>query len=509
MENRKSMLMSGIVSIVMASSIFIFSVTASGLQADGAPQAGGSVDDVIARVGDQTITFSEINIALNSSGVVGVSVPALGSSDRDRARLVLLDRFISANLLYLDARERGVDSDPKYLRTVQRFSNAILAGLYRKHVQAGDITVTKDEIQAFRPQHLDPDVELTDGARLQIEARLRRNKLHERMATAQAGLRDGVEVTVHPEHLAPAGDSGRSDSTVLAEVDGETITWGQIGKRIIGAGKVGANESLTLTERMELQDKARRDRLESEIDLRIMAQKARNSGLNEDRVYQKRLGEYQKTLLTNLHRQRLAQRMEPTEQVLEAYYRANRSRFVVPAARKIQMVLLESRDVAADLKAKIDAGDLTMYQAARDYSTAANAKRDLGEVGWVKSGELAPALEKVVFALQPGKVGGPVESPAGWHLVTVLEAKEAKYTDFDGQKTRMLTRRAYLHDKLDAYTADLRRNQITVAVDQERLVQLAQQEADAVAALEKKAAEPGSTTQSRLRELQELVLPRM
>ena len=102
--------------------------------ADAEPQAV-VVDDVIARVGDQTITFSEINTALNSSAIVGVSIPALGTPERDTARIVLLDRFVSANLLYLDAIKQGVDQDPGYQKDVTRFSNAILAGLYRQRIR--------------------------------------------------------------------------------------------------------------------------------------------------------------------------------------------------------------------------------------------------------------------------------------------------------------------------------------------------------------------------------------
>ena len=103
---------------------------------------------MIAKVGDQSITFSEITTALNSSAIVGISIPALGTPERDTARIVLLDRFVSANLLYLDALKQGVDKDPGYQKALTRFSNAILAGLYRQRIQAGDITVSGDALNS-------------------------------------------------------------------------------------------------------------------------------------------------------------------------------------------------------------------------------------------------------------------------------------------------------------------------------------------------------------------------
>ena len=56
----------------------------------GTPAASKSLPtpgDVIARVAFQEITFGEINPSLNSSAIVGVSVPALGTPERDTVRI--------------------------------------------------------------------------------------------------------------------------------------------------------------------------------------------------------------------------------------------------------------------------------------------------------------------------------------------------------------------------------------------------------------------------------------
>jgi len=74
------------------------------------PAAGKPADpDVIARVGDQQITFSELNTMLNSSAMVGLSIPALGTPERHQVIMTLLDKVISANLIYLDAKKKGTD----------------------------------------------------------------------------------------------------------------------------------------------------------------------------------------------------------------------------------------------------------------------------------------------------------------------------------------------------------------------------------------------------------------
>lgn len=460
------------------------------------------VTDVIARVGDQPITFGEINTMLNSSAVVGLSIPALGTPERDTVRITLLDKFISANLLYLDAVAQGVDKDPVYQKAVTRFADAILAGRYWDLHVAGEVSVTEDQIeQAFRKK-AGPDAELDEQTRMQIAATLRKEQRNALMAGAKSALRQGVEVRVYEENLAIEGDADRADSTPLAEVGAETLTWGQINDRIIAAGK-GA----VMADPLAMEDEARRAALEQEIDLRIMVQKARSAGLEADPLYQRRVTEFRKTRLITLHRERLVAGFEPEDEALKNYYEENRSRFVLPESRKLQMVVVATKEEAEDLKARIEAGDMTMYQAALDHSIAANVQQDLGEVGWVNQGELVPELDEAVFSLGPGAIGGPVETPAGWHLVTVQDVKDAEYTDFEGEATRKLVRRTYLDEQLATYTVGLRKNAFPVEVYEDRLVQLAQQEADMAKALTQKAQQPGSVTAERIKELQQYLGP--
>ena len=456
--------------------------------------------DVIARVGDQAITFNQINTMLNSSAVVGVSVPALGTPERDTARIVVLDKVISANLLYLDAKRQGLDKDPGYQRELQEFTTGMLASQYQRQVMAGEIPVSEEEVQAFFTETMVPDTEMTEDLHTQIEATLRKRKLHKRLAAQRAALREGVEIDLYPGNMAPAGDDARADDAPVAKIGEEVITWGDVKATLIAAGK-GATELNPLA----MESDARRGALEKEIDQRLMAQKARAAGLEQDPVYQARLREFQKTRLVNLHRANLARERAPSEAQLKAYYEANRNAIMQVEMRKTQEVLLKTREEAEALKAKIEAGELTMFQAAAEYSIAPGAKQQLGEVGWVAEGRAQPALNEVIFKLGPGEIGGPVESTEGWHLVTVTDIRDAKFDTFEDEATRKRARRRYIHEQLDAYVRDLRKNAFTVEVDEANLVRLAQQEADMVARLTEQAAKPGSRTEQRVEELKQLI----
>jgi peptidyl-prolyl cis-trans isomerase C len=331
---------------------------------------------------------------------------------------------------------------------------------------------------------------------------LRKRKLHERIKAQRKALREGLDVDVYSGNMNPAGDDERADDVPIAKIGEEVISWGDVKATLIAAGK-GA----VALDPLAMESDARLPALQGEIDKRIMARKAREAGLDKDPLYLSRLHEYQKTRLVNLHRENLAREREPSAEQLQDYYEANRNTIMQVEMRKVQDVVVKTREEADAVKGKIESGEVTMFQAAADYSIAPGARQQLGEVGWVARGRAQPALDEVIFDLGPGELGGPVESTEGWHLLRVLDVSDAKFDNFEDEETQKLARRRYIHDQLDAYVMDLRKNAFTVEVYEDNLVRLAQMEADMVARLAEQAAQPGSETEKRVGELQKLLKP--
>ena len=118
-------------------------------------------------------------------------------------------------------------------------------------------------------------------------------------------------------------------------------------------------------------------------------------------------------------------------------------------------------------------------------------------MGWVSRGTGFEDLDDFTFGLEPDTVGGPVESPAGWHLVKVLDVLDARNENFDDAETQRLALRMYLKEKLDNYVVDLRNNRFEVMVYDDELTRRFQKEADFIAELNKKAAREGSVTEQR------------
>jgi parvulin-like peptidyl-prolyl isomerase len=466
-------------------------------------QAGEPLDDVIARVGDQIITYNELNTLLNSSAVVGLSVPALGTPERNRVRITLLDKAVSSNLLYLDALKQGLDKDPVYIGDMQHFTDGVLSGLYRQKHLIGDIEVTKAEVQEFFKSSIMPGTEMTDDLRLGIEAAIRKQRFKDRAANMRARLREDVKVTIDAGILASADeDEDRDDTVEVASIDGEPIQWAEVKDLLQAQSKRTAQAEFHLYE-----DEERAKALDQYIDSVIMAKKARAAGLEQDPVYQRRYKEYAKNHLTNMHRENLYREWEPTDDELWDYFDKNRDKITLAESRKVQMVVLKTQEEAEAVKKRIEAGKISIYEAARDHSIDPNAKQTLGEMGWVSKGTGFAELDKLTFSIEPETLGGPVESPAGWHLVTVLDVRDAMFEDMVDEETWKTTRRRYLQEKMNDYVINLRKNEFPVVVYEDNIDRLFKAEAEWIAALEEKAAQSPEETQKRLDEATKFMKP--
>jgi peptidyl-prolyl cis-trans isomerase SurA len=66
-------------------------------------------------------------------------------------------------------------------------------------------------------------------------------------------------------------------------------------------------------------------------------------------------------------------------------------------------------------------------ELAKKYSEDGSAPNG-GNLGWMGPGDLVPEFEQAMNRLQIGEVSNPVKSEFGWHLIQVLERREAQVT---------------------------------------------------------------------------------
>ena len=100
-------------------------------------------------------------------------------------------------------------------------------------------------------------------------------------------------------------------------------------------------------------------------------------------------------------------------------------------------------------------------ELAKKYSEDGSASNG-GNLGWMGPGDLVPEFEQAMNRLQIGEVSNPVKTEFGWHLIQVLERREAQLTV---EKQRQFARAAIRERKFEqAYQDWLRELRDTATV---------------------------------------------
>ena len=163
----------------------------------------------------------------------------------------------------------------------------------------------------------------------------------------------------------------------------------------------------------------------------------------------------------------------PSEETLSAYLADNAKSYEAPEYRSVTLLTLAPEDLLAeieicdpDLRAAYDAridlyrkpeqrrleqllapDEATIKRAAelvasgQSFTQVADALKDAkverSELGPLAKGDLPEALDTAAFALAPGTVSAPVQTPFGWHLLRAQEIVAEQVQPFDSVKEEL------------------------------------------------------------------------
>ncbi len=122
---------------------------------------------------------------------------------------------------------------------------------------------------------------------------------------------------------------------------------------------------------------------------------------------------------------------------VDEYYKANKAEFSVAPEVHAQHILIktepgkeaEGLQKIQDLKKRAEKEDFSAL--ATKYSDDSGSKVKGGDLGFFGKGRMVPEFEKAAFEGKIGAISEPVKSPFGYHLIKVLEKKEAREKPLD------------------------------------------------------------------------------
>ena len=214
---------------------------------------------------------------------------------------------------------------------------------------------------------------------------------------------------------ASAQDDVNTGAEVVATVNGEIITRDDVVTAIIDLGAEYQDVPLEyIWEPI----------LEQIINRKLIAVAAREAGFDSSEAYLLEMAMIEEEVLQQMYMQARVDEELTDEAVQAAYenwlleYQANGFGDEVHARH----ILLGSEEEATAVVARADAGE-DFAELARELSTGPSGV-DGGDLGWFRYGDMVPEFADGAYALQPGDISGPVESPFGWHVIK-MEAREA------------------------------------------------------------------------------------
>jgi len=170
----------------------------------------------------------------------------------------------------------------------------------------------------------------------------------------------------------------------------------------------------------------------SEVDYRTELRKAGFQTPEEYRRWltdQQRRAAFQNRLIEKLRQEGKLKPVAPTEQEMRTYFEEQKANLGNrPATLSFRQIVIAPRPSPQARARTLTQADSIVLELRRgaDFATAAKrfsqdpgSKEQGGSLNWFRRGVMVPEFERVAFALKPGVVSDPVESPFGYHIIQV------------------------------------------------------------------------------------------
>jgi peptidyl-prolyl cis-trans isomerase C len=229
-----------------------------------------------------------------------------------------------------------------------------------------------------------------------------------------ASAQDAAAPAAAPAATAPAPDA------VIATVGGEAIT---------EADMSFAAEDMAQDLAQMPPEERRAFLLRVLIDMKVMAQAARDDGMDQTELFaQRKVYLEERALRRAYFADAIAASV--TEEATRAEYDAFAGQFQPQDEIRASHILVETEEKANALKAELDGG-ADFATLARENSIDPGAANG-GDLGFFGKGMMVAPFEEAAFALgEAGDVSAPVQSQFGWHIIKLAEKRQSAPPTFE------------------------------------------------------------------------------
>ena len=171
--------------------------------------------------------------------------------------------------------------------------------------------------------------------------------------------------------------------------------------------------------------------LEQIIASKLLLLDARHNLLETEAEFKAELAKLRENLLINYAGNKVIAAVKVSDEDVKKYYEDNIDRFKQGETVNADHILVDSEEKALEILAKIESGEVSFGDAAKEHSSCPSGQRG-GNLGDFGRGQMVPEFETAAFALEIGEVTkAPVKTQFGYHLIKLNTKSEASVMPFE------------------------------------------------------------------------------
>ena len=210
-------------------------------------------------------------------------------------------------------------------------------------------------------------------------------------------------------------------SKILARVGELTVTEAEVNEFIESLGQRGAAYK---------NPNGKSAVLNQLINNKLLLQDARRNLYEGEAAFREQLAKLKESMLINYAGEKAISSARVDEAEARAYYDEHTDEFLSDATVNASHVLVKTEEEAKEILSKINAGEISFEDAAKEYSSCPS-KDSGGNLGDFGKGQMVPEFDSAVFAMSEGEISAePVKTQCGYHLIKLNKKNEAKTMEY-------------------------------------------------------------------------------
>jgi len=244
------------------------------------------------------------------------------------------------------------------------------------------------------------------------------------------------------------------DNKILASVGTLSVTEAEVSAMIASLGQRGKNYNTP---------EGRAIVLDQLINQKLLLLDATRNLYEREPEFKAELARVKEDLLVNYAVNKAVSSVRVTDAEAKEFFDAHPEQFAGEKTVNASHILVADEAQANEILAKINAGELSFEDAAKQYSSCPSSAEGgcLGDFG---HGQMVPEFDQACFSMAEGEIAGPVQTQFGFHLIKLNKINEAQPMQFEQIKEQL--KQSLLGEKQqNAYQSKINQLKILYPVD--------------------------------------------